>query len=129
MLYEVIAALAVLGVLIALVAQMQVTALAARRGAQRRAVALQAAANVAERSQAVPWVQWTDEGLAQAGLDAGLAESLPDARLKLMVVPSDGGPVARRLDIEISWPSASGAPEPPVRLSHWAFAPPQEAAP
>lgn len=128
-LYEVIAAFALLGVLIALVAEALTTTAAARRAAERRAVAMQAAANVAERSKAIPWESWTDEGLARSGLAATVDEVLPGARLKLSIAPSVSGPPAKRLDIEIAWPPASGAAEPPVRLSHWAFAPPGEATP
>jgi len=122
-LYEVLAAFALLGVLIALIAEVQTATAAARRAAERRAVAMQAAANVAERSTAISWANWTDEGLAQAGLAATVAEVLPEATLKLSIVPSVSGPPAKRLDIEIAWPPASSTAEPPVRLSHWAFAP------
>lgn len=128
-LYEVIAAFALLGVLVALVAEMLTTTATARRAADRRAVALQAAANVAERSKTIPWEDWTDEGLARAGLASAVTEALPDAQLKLSLAASESGPPARRLDIEIAWPAASGHAEAPVRLSHWSFAPPAGATP
>lgn len=74
-------------------------------------------------STAISWANWTDEGLAQAGLAATVAEVLPEVTLKLSIVPSVSGPPAKRLDIEIAWLLASSTAEPPVRLSHWAFAP------
>lgn len=120
--YEVVVAFGLLGVLIAFVAQMLTSTAAAQRATERRALALLAAANVAERASSIPYDQWNEAGLAAAQLDQAVTENLPEGKLKWTVAPSTSGPAARRLEIEISWPPVSGGVEPPVRLSHWMFA-------
>ncbi len=121
---EVLVASGVLAVVATIAIGMFSLTATARRSSDRREIALQEAANAVERASAIPFTELTADRLAQIKLSPAVAELLNGARLSLAVEPADDELPARHVTVDVSWISASGASEPPVRLDFWAFAPP-----
>lgn len=128
-LLDVVVATALVAVLISLSLKLLVTTRTSRQATDDRALALVAAANVAERVQTFAWEKIAASPFDASELNTLVAQSVPKATLNVAIVPEAGLPAARRIDIEISWPGPSGAGEAPVRLSCWRYAPVGGAAP
>jgi hypothetical protein len=120
---ETFTAFALMAMFVGVAAQMFVATAAERREAERRSTAILEAANVAERASALGWEELTPERLAGMDLPAAVKETLPEATLKLTVEPDASDATAKRVRIEISWRSPSGANEKPVHLNYWVYAP------
>jgi Tfp pilus assembly protein PilV len=122
-LLEVVVAFGLLAVLIAVCLQMLSATAAGRRAAERRAVALQEAANIMERIAAMPWDQITGERLQEIELSPSVREILPGAAVNLTTeAASDAGPPGKHVGLEITWTNAVGDRDAPVRLSYWTYA-------
>lgn len=129
-LLEVVVAFGLLAVLITVCLKMMVSTAVGRRAVERRAVALQEAANIIERIAAMPWDQVTPERLADVELSPQVREILPGAAVELKVEASaDAGPPGKRVGLEITWTNAAGDSDAPVRLSYWAYAAGKESSP
>ncbi len=128
-LIEIAVAAALLAVLIGVSAQMVVATNAQRPALEKRAIALQQAANIIERVTAWPWQDITAERLASVKLAPSVTELLPGAALKLSVEPAVDAPPGKHVRVEISWTNAAGGTDSPVRLNYWAYARPGEKSP
>lgn len=124
---EVVVGCGLLAVLLALAVQLlSVTALQ-RRHTERRAIALEQAANVVERVSAVPYAEITPERLAAIELSPEVRQILPGGTARLFVDDEAGDVPAKRVRVEIQWTGAGGRTEAPARLTYW-FYPPAEGA-
>jgi Tfp pilus assembly protein PilV len=90
-----------------------------RRGAGRRQVALQEAANLMERLSARPWEDLTPDTARSLTLTRSSTSLLRDATLDVAITASAGDPSAKRITILIRWGDSSGNTAAPVRLVAW----------
>jgi prepilin-type N-terminal cleavage/methylation domain-containing protein len=125
---EVLVAAGLLAVLLALCAQLLSVTGHARRASERRAIALEEAANLIERVRTLPFAEVTPERLARIELAPEVREFLPDATAKLSIDKETDAVPAKRVRVEIQWRAAAG-PEPPARLTFWVYPSPAGAAP
>jgi prepilin-type N-terminal cleavage/methylation domain-containing protein len=113
---ETLVAIAVLGVVLLLVAQVGCEFLRERqRGASRHA-ALEEAANILEAARACPWDELTSTWAAQQRLPASVARQLPHGRLDVRVESEPSRPHTRRVTVEVRWSLEDDRPARPVRL-------------
>jgi hypothetical protein len=105
-----------LGVAMALTVQILGWVVRERRAADRRAIAVQEAANVMERLAARPWVQLTPDTVGTETLTLEALRALPGAELSVAVA---GDPPLKRIGVQLRWRGRSGGFEAPVRLSSW----------
>ena len=128
LLMEVFIACGLLAVVVAVTVEMLSMTATARRAGDRREMALQEAANAVERAAAIPFAELSDERLSQIKLSPAVAALLPGAKLKLVSEPgdelADNALPAHHVTVEVSWTSATGGNESPVRLDFWTFAAP-----
>jgi uncharacterized protein (DUF58 family) len=126
---EVIVGCALVAVLLALCVQLlSVTALE-RRGVERRAIALEQAANLIERVSAMPFEQITPQRLGEIKLAEEVEAILPKAAVTWSVADEPGDVPAKRVRVEIAWTGLGGRAESPARLTYWAYPRPQGATP
>jgi Tfp pilus assembly protein PilV len=90
-----------------------------RRSAELRARALEEADNLLERLTAEPWESITPEQIANLGLAAKVAESLPDGELRIDVTSAPERSTTKRIDLSVAWRPAVGRPANHVRLTTW----------
>jgi prepilin-type N-terminal cleavage/methylation domain-containing protein len=114
-LVETMVALAVLGVVLLLVAQLGGLVLTERLRSSARQDALEAAANVLEAARACPWDDLTPAWAARQHLPESLAGRLTQGRLEVRVEPEASRPHTRRVTVEVRWTFA-GKPARPVQL-------------
>lgn len=126
-LIEVLTACGLLAVLLALCIQLLSLTAIERRHVERRAIAMQAAANLVEQASIVPFDQLTDEKLAAIETSSGIARLLPDVMTTFTVVEDREDSTAKRIRVEIQWNGRGGRREPPVRLTYWAYDSAQQA--
>jgi hypothetical protein len=93
-----------------------------RREAWRRATAQQEAANQLERLATWHFEELTAERFAELQLSEESAAWLPGGALKISTSDVDTPREGKKLLVEITWDSAQGMPQAPVRLSAWRFA-------
>jgi len=126
-LVEVLASLVILGA--AMAALLQLVALAAqqRRGMNERRLALQEAANQAERIALLPWDQTSPEKLTGWQPSEDLLAAIPTAQCSVAVTEEPGAPRGRRIRLEVGWTNSVQQPVEPVTLTVWRFA--EEVAP
>jgi Tfp pilus assembly protein PilE len=122
-LVETAVAFGLMAMLIAVCLQMLSTMAAERRAVERRAVAMQEAANVVERIAALPWEQLTPERLSAMDLSRSVQESLPGGVAQVSLEPVEADPSARQIRVEITWVHPADNSEAPVSLRFWAYAP------
>lgn len=90
-----------------------------RRGAGRRQVATQEAANLMERLAARPFAELTPETSRGLALSESAKAALPEGSLAVAIAEVGGDAPARRVSIEIRWRDKSGGRSAPVRLVAW----------
>jgi prepilin-type N-terminal cleavage/methylation domain-containing protein len=112
---ETMVALAVLGVVLLLVAQLGSLVLTERLRSAGRQDALEAADNVLEAARACPWDDLTPAWAARQRLPESLAGRLPHGQLEVRVEPEASRPHTRRVTVEVRWTFA-GKPARPVQL-------------
>jgi prepilin-type N-terminal cleavage/methylation domain-containing protein len=115
-LVELLVALAVLGVVLLLVAQLGYLVLRERQRSGARQQAQEAAANVLEAARACPWDDLTPAWAARQRLPESAARLLPDGRLEVRVEPEPSRPHTRRITAEVRWSLDDDRPARPVRL-------------
>jgi hypothetical protein len=126
-LLEAIAAAALLAVLVTVCLRMFALTALERRAVEKRAIAMQEAANAIESVAALPWDQVTPERLAEIELSPSVKEILPGGALKLSVEPATTGPPGtigpqgKHVRVELTWTNATGGVDAPVRLAYWAY--------
>jgi hypothetical protein len=128
-LLEVVVAFGLLAVLLTICLQMLAATAVQRRAVDRRAVAVEEAANIIERISALPWDQVTAERLAAIRLSPDAGHSLPNGAVTLAVESSADGPRGKQVQLAITWSDPAGETERPVRLSYWMYAPPTGSSP
>ena len=123
LLIEVLAACGLTAVLLALCVQVLSLTALERRHIERRAIALQEAANLVERASALPFDDLSAAKLAELSLSPEVVAILPQAKSAFSVTDEPGELQARRVRLEIRWLGRGGREESPVRLTFWTFAP------
>ena len=119
---EMLAAIGLMAVLIALCLQMLAATAAARRASERRAVALQEATNLLERVSTIPWSEVTAERLSEVDVSPEVRALLPGAKARLLTEGTkDNGPPGKRVRVEITWTNATGDADAPVGLTTWMY--------
>jgi len=112
---EIMATLGILGVALALVAEVGLLALRERARAADRQSAQELAANVLESARALPWEELTPDWAAGRRLPAVYAER--GWGLEVRVGAADKlRPLARRVTVTVRWRSVGGPPPRPVEL-------------
>jgi prepilin-type N-terminal cleavage/methylation domain-containing protein len=107
-------ALAILGVIMAVVAQVGLWAIHERMRVGERQTAQELAANVLERARACPWDELTSEW--------GAAQTLPEAyagrgwKLEVRVESQESRPLTRQVSVTLRWKPTSGPSYPPIEL-------------
>lgn len=92
-----------------------------RRSIDRRAVALQEAANLLDQLTELPWSELTPERAKLCGMSAEAAAILPRATLEVALGEPTGEPPARRVAISLHWQGDHGQDDGPVRLTAWTY--------
>jgi Tfp pilus assembly protein PilE len=116
---EMVMATLVLGVAMTLTVQILGWVMRERRGADRRAIAVQEAANAMERLAAQPWDQLTPEAAQSEPLSPAALQALPGAELNVTVAAEADKPGLKRIGVQLRWRGRSSAYEAPVRLTSW----------
>jgi hypothetical protein len=126
---EVIVGCGLLAILLAVCAQLLSTTAIARRNSERRAIALEEAANIIERVIAVPFADMTSERLADIKLSPEVQQILPGGVAELVVEDETGELPSKRVSVKITWKGAAGRTEAPARITYWAYQRSHEATP
>jgi hypothetical protein len=123
-LLEVVVGCGLLAVLLAVCVQLlSVTALE-RRDIERRAIAMEEAANLIERVAAMPYTDITPEALKKIKLSPDVEQILPGGSAQLSVDAEEGEVPAKRVHVAIQWSTPAGTTETPARLTYWVYPPP-----
>ena len=122
-LLETTLAFVVLSCAFVMLAQFLTAANQQRRLSEQRRLALQEAANVLEHVAALPWDDVTAEKLAAVTPSPALRSAAPAAELKLQLQADEGPPRAKRVHVEVAWPSAAGRAVEPVGLTTFLYPP------
>jgi hypothetical protein len=109
-------AVAILGVVLLLVAQLGCEFLKERQRSSARQEALEAAANVLEAARACPWDDLTSAWADQQRLPESLSERLRRGRLDVRVQPEELRPHTKRIMVEVHWWLEDNKPARPVQL-------------
>jgi type II secretory pathway pseudopilin PulG len=126
---EIISALAVLGTLFVVSAQLLSLTRVQRRGVVQRHTALVEAQNALERITATPLdTPGLDARLSQLVLAPHAEQLLPDGRITARTQESQDldksdATAGYQLTVEVSWQLASGQSAAPVRLTTWVYPP------
>lgn len=121
LLVEVFVACTILAALFALVVQMVSTTSQERRATERRAIALEQAANLLERISEIPFEQLSVELLDDVALPDDAARLLAENEVRWTVEDQRSELPTKRVQIELVWHAPHGRPDAPVRLSAWVF--------
>jgi hypothetical protein len=123
---EVTLALVVLSVVVTALAQLLATAAAHRRASEERRLALQEAANQAERLALWSWDETSPERLGGLKASGDLLAAVPSATLNVALSDEVGPPAAKRVRIDVQWNDAAGQPAQPVGLTLWKHRPAED---
>lgn len=118
---ELATAVVVLGVMMGVCLQAIGWVLKERRSIDRRAVALQEAANLLDEFTALPWPQLTPQRAQACQMSAEAAAILPRARVDVALAEPAGEPPARRITVTLHWQGDHGQDEGPLRLTAWVY--------
>ena len=116
---ECLVALVLLGAATALLAQLIAAVGIQRRVADQHSLALQETANLMERLFAVPYAELTPQRAGELRLSASARQTLPDARLRIVVHAVAGDPAAKQIRISLCWLDRSGRHAAPLELTAW----------
>jgi hypothetical protein len=117
--FEIVMATVVLGVAMMLTVRCLGWVVRERRSIDRRAIAVQEAANLMERLTAQSWKDLTPETFGDQTLSEEAIRSLPGAELKVAVADRPGELLLKRIRVQLRWRGRSGGYEAPVRLTAW----------
>jgi hypothetical protein len=118
---ETCVALLLLSVLTTLCLQFFAAASDQRRQVYAQLAATQEAANLLERIEALEWNELTTASAAKLQLSAQARQTLPDARVEMLIDGPTGTPPARRVTASVRWRPQLGEPEREVRLVVWRY--------
>jgi Tfp pilus assembly protein PilV len=116
---EIVMATLALGIAMTLTVQILGWVARERRSVDRRAFAVQEAANAMERLAARPWEKLTPAAARAYALSPAALESLPGAELSVTVTDEVQKPPLKRVGVQLSWRNRAGGREAPVRLTAW----------
>jgi len=91
------------------------------RAIQHRQLAVEETANLMERLMADSWDHLTPELAKQCQLSPELQQTMPEARLEIVIDPVSEDPDAKRIQITISWPRGPEQPDQHVDLIAWKY--------
>lgn len=118
------------GILLAAIAATALPILAATARQQqetlRRQAAVQAAANLLERYTVKPWEELQLAESQGVELPAALLDRLPEARGRVAILPAEGEPPARRIQVELDWQDSRQQRTRPVQLTTWVYQPKEQ---
>jgi hypothetical protein len=97
------------------VAQTTVWSMGERRRSEVQLQAMEAVANVLESARAVP-VEKLETWAAEQNLPADVENQLPRSKLAVRVTHVKDRPLARKVEVELSWSVSEGKPAPPLVL-------------
>jgi hypothetical protein len=109
-------ALAVLGVVMLLLAQLGCQVLVERRRNAVHQQAVEAAANALEAARSCPWDDLTPAWAVRQRLPESMSRQLNGGRLEVRVEPEASRPHTRRITVEVRWLLDNDRPAQPVRL-------------
>lgn len=127
---EFTAALVVLAVAGAMLAELLVTLSAQRRAAEQRMVATQEALNLLDEALALPDEKLTESQLASLVVSPDVDNLLPEAKATWelsSLEPSDADPPGRQIAVTVAWKGRYAHEQPAVRLIGWKFPLPEDA--
>lgn len=122
-LIELIATLALIGTVTATMIPLVTLSNAQRRAAAARQTALLKINSILETFTARKWDDITPETAKQLQLSDSTKQSLPDAKLTVIVVRADGDPSAKQVTVELRWNDHKGRPVSPARLTAFVYKP------
>lgn len=115
-----LAAVAILGVLLAAVSQLLITTTAQQQVMQRRMLAATEVANVMEDISVLSYAETTEKRLAEISLSPAVRKSLPRAKLQLRLRRDESLPAAKRIAIELSY-GRDGRKTQTAKLTTWKY--------
>jgi prepilin-type N-terminal cleavage/methylation domain-containing protein len=120
-LMEMLAAVVVLTALLVVLAQFLGAVAQQRRVAARRLLAVEEAANAMEQAAALAYAELTPARMQTIQLSQQAQQSLPQAKLTVVVTDEPGPPAGKRIVVELSWQNRAGQTGKPVRLTAWRY--------
>jgi Tfp pilus assembly protein PilE len=118
---EILVCGALLAVLLATAIPTMSWVLRQRKLCDQREAALLEVDNLMERVTAVEWSELTTDRAAQFRLSDPVAAQLPDSRLEIAVETDPDDPLAKIVQIRLTWDNGPGRLAPPVRLTAWVY--------
>jgi prepilin-type N-terminal cleavage/methylation domain-containing protein len=115
-LVEMAAALAILGTVLLLVAQLGAWSLRERLHTASRQAALELTANLMESARAQPWKDLSADWAKSQQLPDDLKSLLPNGRLVVAVQVEKDQPTIKRVTVEVHWRWDEGVPDHVERL-------------
>jgi len=115
---EVIVSVGLVAVLLAVTVQTLSLMAVQRRNLDRRAIALQEAANLVERVSLLGYDKLSEETLSRIELAPEVQKVLPGVESSIQLAAEPGEVPGKRVRVEITWNGKAGR-EPPVQLTHW----------
>lgn len=123
MLMEVVVSMAMLGVVLATVAQVIQWSAVEHRTAQRKRCALETARSLLDELSAKDWSAINSENASRLRIPRESAQFLIDPRLKMAVATQSGLLPSKRISVELTWSNGPGRASEQVQLSTWVFQP------
>lgn len=118
---ELIAAATILAVLLASTVQVIRVLDSQQRNVARRTLALEIAQALLEELGNTRWEELAPAVGTEWTIPEALTQSLPGATASATIVEEQDPVVAKRVTIEIEWPTASGVSAAPTRLTTWVY--------
>lgn len=118
---EVVMASVILGTLLVLSVNVLTWTLRERASGDRRAMALQEAANVLEETTNLDWAAITEERLAEFQLSPEFVTASPASRLRVSLRQPADDPTAKQITVVVESPTVDDAWEPLARLTAWSY--------
>jgi prepilin-type N-terminal cleavage/methylation domain-containing protein len=116
-LVEVMATLAILGIVAVIVAQCLVWSLRERIRMSSHQAALELAANVLEAARAQPWEKLDQSWADAQAVPPDMSDLLPEGKVAVKVEPGRAAPQSRNVTVEVHWLVESHLPPHSVRLT------------
>jgi len=118
---EMLAAVVVLTALLVVLAQFLGAVAQQRRVAARRLLAVEEAANAMEQAAALAYAELTPARMQTIQLSQQAQQSLPQAKLTVVVTDEPGPPAGKRIAVELSWQNRAGQTGKPGRVTAWRY--------
>ncbi|PHR99745.1 MAG: hypothetical protein COA78_24605 [Blastopirellula sp.] len=124
---EVMAAMALMGVMTIVIAQIMTLSNVSKRLIQQRVLAQQELSNLAQQVTITPYTDLNQQWAAQQTMGEDSTTALHGARLSINVQTIESPKSGKRIELKIDWPQKTRGS---YQLACWKFAPPtKEVAP